>query len=81
MANLVDGKKEESVSFDDILVDLGDFGRYQKMAYFLLFLPTIFSAMQKQAWVFLGAKAPHRCKVRRISHSCILLLTRNISPQ
>ena len=63
MANLVDGKKEEPVSFDDILVDLGDFGRYQKTAYFLLFLPTIFSAMQKQAWVFLGAKAPHRCRV------------------
>ena len=65
MANLVDGKKEKSVSFDDLLVELGDFGRYQKTAYFLLFIPTIFSAMQKQAWVFLGAKAPHRCRVRQ----------------
>ena len=60
---LLDVKKNEKVTFDDILVDLGDFGRYQKMTYFLLFIPTIFSAMQKQAWVFLGAKAPHRCKV------------------
>ena len=40
----------KKVKFDDILVDLGDFGRYQRLAYFLLFLPTIFSAMQKQSW-------------------------------
>ena len=40
----------KKVKFDEILEDLGDFGRYQKLAYFLLFLPTIFSAMQKQSW-------------------------------
>ena len=38
------------VKFDEILEELGDFGKYQKLAYFLLFLPTIFSAMQKQSW-------------------------------
>merc|ERR1719228_1475093 len=59
----VKAEAEKKVKFDDILADLGDFGRYQKVAYFLLFLPTIFSAMQKQSWVFLGAKAPHRCKL------------------
>ena len=67
------GEKEETAlledvntkvtSFDDILLSLGEFGRYQRWTYFLLFLPTIFSAMQKQSWVFLGAKAPHRCKL------------------
>ena len=57
------GNEKAPVSFDDILVDLGDFGKYQKMTYILLFLPTIFSAMQKQSWVFLGAKAPHRCRL------------------
>ena len=41
----------KKVKFDEILEDLGDFGRYQKLAYFLLFLPTIFSAMQKQSWL------------------------------
>ena len=51
------------VSFDDILREVGEFGRYQKKIYFLLFLPTIFSAMHKLAWVFLGAKADHRCKL------------------
>ena len=48
-------------SFDDLLVVLGEFGRYQRRVYFFLFLPTIFSAMHKLAWVFLGAQADHRC--------------------
>ena len=58
-----DESSNKKVAFDDLLVDLGEFGRYQKQAYFLLFIPTIFSAMQKQSWVFLGAKAPHRCRL------------------
>ena len=45
-----DHLQDKKVKFDEILEDLGDFGRYQKLAYFLLFLPTIFSAMQKQSW-------------------------------
>ena len=45
-----DHPQVKKVKFDEILEDLGDFGRYQKLAYFLLFLPTIFSAMQKQSW-------------------------------
>ena len=63
------GDKKAPVSFDDILVDLGDFGKYQKMTYFFLFLPTIFSAMQKQSWVFLGAKSPHRCRLAVEPHN------------
>ena len=43
-------QQTRKVKFDEILEDLGDFGKYQKLAYFLLFLPTIFSAMQKQSW-------------------------------
>ena len=50
-------------SFDDILISLGEFGKYQKRIFFLLSLPLFFSTMQKQSWVFLGAKAPHRCKL------------------
>jgi hypothetical protein len=34
--------KKEKIKFDDILKDLGDFGHYQKIIYFFLFLPTIF---------------------------------------
>ena len=47
---MLEGDETRKVKFDEILEDLGDFGRYQKLAYFLLFLPTIFSAMQKQSW-------------------------------
>ena len=43
-------KANTRVTFDDILAEVGGFGRYQKITYFLLFLPTIFSAMQKQSW-------------------------------
>ncbi len=51
------------VSFDDVLKQLGEFGRYQRRVYFLLFLPTIFSAMHKLAWVFLGARVDYRCRL------------------
>ena len=54
---------EKSTTFDDILVQLGEFGKYQKIIYFVLFIPTIFSAMHKMSWVFLGAKVNHRCKL------------------
>ena len=47
-------EEEKKVTFDDILKQIGQFGRYQKRIYFLLFLPTIFCAMHKLAWVFLG---------------------------
>ena len=52
MLEVEEGQQQmmRKVKFDDILEDLGDFGKYQKIAYFLLFLPTIFSAMQKQSW-------------------------------
>ena len=60
---LIINKEEKAiiVSFDDLLKIIGEFGRYQKRIYFLLFLPTIFSAMHKLAWVFLGAQVDHRC--------------------
>ena len=51
------------VHFDDVLKELGQFGPYQRKIYFLLFMPTIFSAMHKLAWVFLGAKVGHRCRL------------------
>jgi len=53
----------EEVKFDDVIKSLGEFGPYQRKAYFLLFLPTIFSAMHKLSWVFLGAKVDHRCRL------------------
>ena len=55
------GECQNPKTFDDILLHLGEFGRYQRWVYFFLFVPTIFSAMQKLAWVFLGATVDHRC--------------------
>ncbi len=46
-----------------MLKELGEFGRYQKTVYFFLFLPTVFSAIHKQIWVFIGASPDHRCRM------------------
>ena len=59
-ATMDDSKK---VTFDDILQKIGQFGPYQRRIYFLLFLPTIFCAMHKLGWTFIGAKVNHRCRL------------------
>ena len=59
----VDRDQKTRVHFDDVLKEVGEFGPYQRKIYFILFLPTIFSAMHKLAWVFLGAKVNHRCRL------------------
>ena len=51
----------ERVTFDDVLVVLGEFGLFQKVFYFLFALPYVFAAMQLHGWVFVGANLPHRC--------------------
>ena len=48
------------VTFDDLLVILGGFGRYQRWVYLFMFLPTVFSFMHKMAWVFIGAEVDYR---------------------
>ena len=57
-----------TLQFDDLLTELGEFGRYQRRLYFLLFLPTIFAAIQKQSWVFLAPQGISRYSVQ----SCVL---------
>ncbi|XP_052123042.1 organic cation transporter protein isoform X2 [Frankliniella occidentalis] len=51
------------MAYDHVLSQLGDFGRYQRRIYILLCLPAISCAFHKLAWVFLGAKAHHRCQL------------------
>jgi hypothetical protein len=60
---VTEGTNKSSIHFDDILKEVGEFGPYQRKIYFLLFIPTIFSAMHKLSWVFLGAKVGHRCRL------------------
>ena len=62
----VGDEEEPGVKFDDILADLGDFGRHQKISYFLLFLPTIFSAMQKQSWSATISNSVSVCQAKKI---------------
>ncbi|KAK3878474.1 hypothetical protein Pcinc_016892 [Petrolisthes cinctipes] len=45
------------------LETIGEFGPYQKRMFLLLSLPTIVVSMQKLAWVFLGARVDHRCRL------------------
>jgi len=51
------------VTFDDVLVELGEFGRSQKIYWLMFSLPAILSSMQITGWVFVGAALPHRCRL------------------
>ena len=51
----------EYKTFDDILVIIGEFGRYQKLLYLMFSITYIMTAMQLLGWVFIGAKTPVRC--------------------
>ncbi|XP_047499824.1 organic cation transporter protein-like isoform X2 [Penaeus chinensis] len=48
---------------EGFLEKIGEFGPYQRQMFLLLSLPTIIVSMQKLAWVFLGAKLDHRCRL------------------
>ncbi|XP_030375914.1 organic cation transporter-like protein [Scaptodrosophila lebanonensis] len=49
------------MGYDDVIVLLGDFGRYQKVIYFLICLTAVQVALHKMAGVFLLAKLNYRC--------------------
>ncbi|EDV53886.1 organic cation transporter-like protein [Drosophila erecta] len=49
------------MGYDEAIVHLGDFGRYQKIIYFLICLTSIPVAFHKLAGVFLLAKPDFRC--------------------
>ncbi|XP_014470519.1 PREDICTED: organic cation transporter protein isoform X2 [Dinoponera quadriceps] len=49
------------MAYDDVILRMGEFGRYQRRVYLLLCLPAISCAFHKLAGVFLGAKMDSRC--------------------
>ncbi|XP_017009318.2 organic cation transporter-like protein [Drosophila takahashii] len=51
------------MGYDEAIVHLGDFGRYQKIIYFLICLTSIPVAFHKLAGVFLLAKPDFRCEL------------------
>jgi OCT family organic cation transporter-like MFS transporter 4/5 len=46
--------------YDDILEQLGDFGKYQILQYLLLFPPVFFTAAFTLTYVFTAGAVPHR---------------------
>lgn len=48
------------MAYDDVILHMGEFGRYQRRVYLLLCLPAISCAFHKLAGVFLGAKVNSR---------------------
>lgn len=48
------------MAYDDVILRMGEFGRYQRRVYLLLCLPAISCAFHKLAGVFLGAKIDSR---------------------
>lgn len=53
-------KKNENISFDDLLVKLGTFGRYQKFIYILVVIPAICQAFPIMSLVFTLGSHDHR---------------------
>ncbi|XP_072021441.1 organic cation transporter protein-like [Amphiura filiformis] len=51
------------MKFDDIIIELGEFGRYQRRAYFLIGLVGIATAAHMLAQVFLAGESDHWCVV------------------
>jgi MFS transporter, OCT family, solute carrier family 22 (organic cation transporter), member 4/5 len=51
------------MNYDDVLVHLGKFGKYQLRNYILLCLPVILCAFHKLSGVFILGIPDHRCKL------------------
>uniref|UniRef100_A0AC34FYG8 Major facilitator superfamily (MFS) profile domain-containing protein n=1 Tax=Panagrolaimus sp. ES5 TaxID=591445 RepID=A0AC34FYG8_9BILA len=52
------------MKFDDIVTQyLGEFGRYQKIQFILVVIPTIFCAFHSLSWTFTAPNIAHRCRL------------------
>ncbi|XP_043470044.1 organic cation transporter protein-like [Leptopilina heterotoma] len=49
------------MAYDDVLILMGEFGRYQRKTYFILCIPAIFCAIHKMSGVFLETTPNFRC--------------------
>ncbi|XP_037541974.1 organic cation transporter protein [Nematolebias whitei] len=50
------------MNFDEILIDIGGFGKFQKILYVWICAPQIFLAFHMLVSVFTGAVPPHLCR-------------------
>ena len=57
------------MKFDELLVVIGELGRYQKIRLFLICLVSIVCAFHAMNMVFVGAKPDYQCKVKGVNFS------------
>ncbi|XP_035806630.1 solute carrier family 22 member 6-B isoform X2 [Amphiprion ocellaris] len=50
------------MNFDQILSEIGGYGKYQKILYIWICLPQIFLAFHMMVSIFTGATPPHQCR-------------------
>lgn len=48
------------MDFDNVLDEIGEFGRYQKIKYYLLCLPVFFGAANSLSYVFTAGHQHYR---------------------
>lgn len=48
------------MDFDEILEEIGEFGKYQKIKYFLLCIPVFFGAANSLSYVFTAGEQNYR---------------------
>ncbi|KAL7735850.1 hypothetical protein ACLKA6_017848 [Drosophila palustris] len=52
-----------AMDFDDILKEIGEFGRYQRVNYLLICLPVLFAAANSLSYVFTAGIPKYRCHI------------------
>ncbi|XP_072550580.1 organic cation transporter protein [Salminus brasiliensis] len=68
------------MNFDEVLVRIGGFGRFQKILYVWICLPQIFLAFHMLVSVFTGAVPPHLCRdTQTHSHNFNFTLSQSAS--
>lgn len=53
-------KRDSVIDFDDILVELGELGRYQIFTYILICLPVLFAGASSLSYVFTAGVPNYR---------------------
>ena len=51
-----------NMNFDQILAEVGGFGKYQKILYVWICLPQALLAFHMMVSIFTGATPPHHCQ-------------------
>ncbi|KAH8418564.1 hypothetical protein KR222_002216, partial [Zaprionus bogoriensis] len=55
--------QEAAMDFDEILSQIGEFGRYQRVNYLLICLPVLFAAANSLSYVFTAGIPKYRCRI------------------